>query len=316
MFAPTPIPFVTAANYTRTQAWVRALQHAMPDELVVPFANLSANDRAHCKLAIVANPDPVDLAGMPHLEWVHSVWAGVERLMAGLAYRDLKIVRLVDPQLAHTMAEMVLTYGLYLHRNGPLYARQQAQQRWQSHEYVRAERRTVTLLGLGALGQAAAKRLVAAGFRVAGWSRNKRLVDSVACHAGEHELPGLLAQTDILVCLLPLTEETRGLLNAERLACLPRGASLINFARGPIVDEAALLDALDSGHLNHAVLDVFDHEPLPAGHRLWAHPSVTVLPHCAAPTDMETASQIVAQNVATWRSSGVIPPAVNPDRGY
>lgn len=316
MFAPTPIPFVAAANYTRTQAWVRALQHAMPDELIVPFASLSANDRAHCKLAIVANPDPADLKSMPQLEWIHSVWAGVERLVAGLSYRDLKIVRLVDPQLANTMAESVLTHVLYLHRNGPLYARQQAQQHWHAHEYVRPERRTVTLLGLGALGQAAAKRLVAAGFRVCGWSRNKRRIEAVECHAGEHELPAVLAQTDILVCLLPLTEETRGLLDAERLACLPRGANLINFARGPIVVEDALLDVLDRGHLNHAVLDVFEHEPLPVGHRFWAHPSVTVLPHCSAPTDIETASQIVAHNIATWRSSGAIPPAVNPDRGY
>jgi glyoxylate/hydroxypyruvate reductase A len=316
MFAPAPIPFVSAANYAKTQAWVHALQHAMPDEVIVPFAAMSTNDRAHCKLAIVANPDPSDLKGMPQLEWIHSVWAGVERLVAGLAHRDLKIVRLVDPQLANTMAESVLTYVLYLHRNGPLYARQQAEQHWQAHEYVRAGRRTVTLLGLGVLGQAAAKRLVAAGFRVCGWSRNKRKLDQVECFAGEHDLPHVLAQTDILVCLLPLTEETRGLLDAERLVCLPQGASLINFARGPIVDEAALLAALDTGHLSHAVLDVFEHEPLPAGHRFWSHPSVTVLPHCTAPTDMETASLIVARNVATWRNSGAIPAAVNLDRGY
>ena len=288
----------------------------MPDEGIAPLRELSDEELAACEVAIVANPSPADLRRMPNLKWVHSVWAGVERLVADLADMDLRIVRLVDPQLADSMSEAVLAWTLSLHRDMPHYARQQQARQWQPLEYVKPQDKTVGILGLGALGEASAKRLQAVGFQVEGWSRSPKSLPGVIAHSGEEGLGTLLGKADILVCLLPLTPETRGLLNDSAFARMKPKASLINFARGAIVDDAALRRALDAGTPRHAVLDVFSVEPLPEDSWHWDHPGVTVLPHISGPTDRGTASAIVAGNIRSFRSSGEIPPHVNRERGY
>ncbi len=312
---PSAIPFL-AARAKEAPAWVAALQEAMPEERIVADDALDASERQSATLAIVANPDPAELAQFPRLRWVHSVWAGVERLVADLGTSGITIVRLIDPALTATMSEAVLAWTLYLHREMPAYARQQKEEVWRAHRYVPAGARTVGLLGLGELGAASAARLVAAGFRVCGWSRQRKSLAQVECYAGEAELATMLARSDILVCLLPLTPSTRGLVGEAALACLPKGAALINFARGAIVDAAALRAALDSGALEHAVLDVFVQEPLPPGEWQWQHPRVTVLPHCSAPTSYASAAAIVAESVRRYRASGKIPAGVDPDLGY
>lgn len=297
-------------------AWIASLQQALPAETILRLDQMSPTQRAACRIAIVANPDPAQLAQLPQLQWVHSVWAGVERLVPLLQGTEVALTRLVDPQLGATMAEAVLAWTLYLHRDMPLYAQRQRFRIWQQAEYVLPERRTVGILGLGALGEHAAQALLGARFKVAGWSRSQRELAGVQCFAGDEGLRDLLGISDILVCLLPLTPETRGLLDAERLAMLPPNAQLINFARGPIIDDQALCDALDQRQLRHAVLDVFDVEPLPADRWQWTHPDVTVLPHISAPTDRDSAVAIVAANVRRYRDSGQIPANVDLQRGY
>ena len=310
------LPFIAATDAAAEAAWVAALQAAMPGEQVVPLAQLDAAARAACTVAIVANPRPQDLRSLPRLRWVHSVWAGVERLLAELGDTDLTIVRLIDPQLADTMAEAVLAWTLFLHRDMPRYASQQRARQWRPLDYVRPQDKTVALLGLGALGEAAARRLVAAGFRVQGWSRSPRSLPGLHCEAGDAGLAPTLAGADIVVCLLPLTAPTRGLLNDAAFSQLTRPAALINFARGAVVDDAALRRALDGGRLSHAVLDVFATEPLPADSWHWTHPAVTVLPHVSAPTNRTTAAAIVAAHVAAYRRDGSLPPSVDRSRGY
>lgn len=312
----TSLPFICNPDYPFARQWIVSLQQAMPDEEVVPLSALDAHARASCTVAIVGNPLPQDVRQLPQLRWVHSVWAGVERLVADLADLELNVVRLVDPQLAETMAEAVLAWTLYLHRDMPLYAAQQTRRQWLAADYARPQDTTVGLLGLGALGEAAADRLAGAGFNVCGWSRMRKSVSHVECFAGAVELPAMLARTDILVCLLPLTVETRGLLNATTFAQLPHHASLINFARGPIVCDDALRAALDAERIRHAVLDVFSIEPLPPDSWQWAHPRVSVLPHISAPTDRQTASAIVGQNIRRYRETGEIPESVDLARGY
>jgi glyoxylate/hydroxypyruvate reductase A len=236
--------------------------------------------------------------------------------MQDLADSDLKVVRLIDPQLADTMAEAVLAWTLYLHRDMPRYCAQQQRRQWESHDYVRPQRKTIGLLGLGELGEASARRLLAAGFNVCGWSRSRKAIAGVDCYAGDAELAPMLRATDILVCLLPLTPQTTSLVNAGTLGCLREHAALINFARGTIVDDAALQAALASGALSHAVLDVFATEPLPADSWHWADPRVTVLPHISAPTDRKNASAIVAGNIRRFRESAEMPRCVDRGRGY
>jgi glyoxylate/hydroxypyruvate reductase A len=310
------IALVTRIPGEAERLWLEALSLTMPDETVVSFRQLDEKGRAAVDIAIVANPDPADLARLPGLKWIHSLWAGVERLVSELGDSALPVVRLVDPQLSCTMAEAVLAWSYYLFRDMPAYARFQRERGWQQLPYRRPEQVTIGLLGLGALGQAAAHRLTDAGFKVIGWSRSAKDVEGLETFSGDDGLSAVLRRSDILTCLLPLTSETRGLLNAERLALLPANASLINFARGPIVVSDDLLRALDAGHLNHAVLDVFDVEPLPEDAPFWNHPRITVLPHISAPTDRQTAAEIVAANIRTYRSIARLPSTVDFARGY
>lgn len=313
--AQVSIPFVARLDADETSAWLAALSQAMPSERVIPFEALSEHERACVEVAIVGDPDVRELKLLPRLKWVQSVWAGVDGLIGGLR-NGVSIVRLNDPQLSRTMAEAVLAWTLYLHRDMPAYARQQASVSWRPRAYREPGDTVVTLLGLGALGGAAAGALAHAGFRVRGWSRSYRTAAGIASFHGHEGLRQACTDADIVVCLLPLTSETRGLIDAQTLRWLPQGASLINFGRGGVVDTPALLDALDLGHLAHAVLDVFEEEPLPATSPLWLHPRVTVLPHIAAPTNRASAASIVARNISAWRTGGCVPPEVDRRRGY
>ena len=312
----TVITYVSRADKNERLVWTEALCKAMPEERIIDFLDLDAEQRSKCQIAIVANPDPGELVKLPALKWVHSVWAGIERMLQEIGRPTFKIVRLVDPKLTATMAEAVLAWTFYLHRDMPGYAALQSRRCWHPLPYVDVADRRVTVLGLGELGQAAACRLRDNGFSVSGWSRTQRNLDGIECQSGSDGLKTLLMQSDIVVCLLPLTPETRGLLNSGTLAVLPAGASIINFARGAVIDENALLDALNRGQLKYAVLDVFDQEPLPSEHVFWNHPSVTVLPHISAPTSVQTASLIVARHIADYRAGKGLPPCVNLDRGY
>ncbi|MCJ2071541.1 glyoxylate/hydroxypyruvate reductase A [Methylobacterium sp. J-030] len=309
------IALIGCKGKTQEADTLAVLAAAMPEERIVPFRLMDDAERGAARVAIVANPDPAEVAALPSLVWVQSLWAGVERLVNAFD-RPLPIVRLVDREMARTMAEAVLAWTYYLQRDMPAYARQQRAGLWRSHPYRKPADTQVGLLGLGALGVAAADRLRGAGFRVSGWSRSPKAVPGIEAVHGIEALPAMLARCDILVCLMPLTPETRGLVNAERLAALKPGAALINFARGPIVVTADLIAALDRGHLAHAVLDVFEVEPLPAESPLWAHPGVTVLPHVSGPTDMPSAAATVAANLRAFRRTGQPPQGIDNARGY
>lgn len=311
-----PIAFVTRLSPEEEQDWLEVLRRTMPEERILPFRELMPEERRLAEIAIVANPDPADVAALPGLSFIHSLWAGVERLVMELGVTAPPIVRLVDPELSRVMAEAVLAWTFYLQRDMPAYRKAQSERRWIQRDYRHPAEVSVGLLGLGALGSLSAARLIEAGFRVEGWSRTPKDMPEITTHHGEAGLDTLLAASDIVVCLLPLTAETRGLLNAEQLARMPEGASLINFARGAVVVADDLIAALDSGHLDHAVLDVFEVEPLPEASPFWSHPKVTVLPHISAPTTPATAAKIVAANIAGWRRNGALPATVDRGRGY
>ncbi len=311
----TLIPFITTGSPERAALWREKLGAALPGHRVVAPEDVPDADAAAVRVAIVGNPNPEALARFTGLEWVHSVWAGVDKLIGRLP-DDLRIARLVDPVLADTMAEGVLAHTLYLHRRVPEYLAQQRDHVWRALDHPRAADRTVAILGLGELGRAAAGVLTAAGFTVTGWSRSPREVPGVTAYSGAETLPQVMASADIIVVLLPLTDATRGMLNAGMLANCRPGTGIINVARGPIIDRAALVAALDEGRIGHAVLDVFDLEPLPADDAMWDHPAITVMPHVAAITDMDSASRIVADNLARYFETGATPETIDAKRGY
>lgn len=310
------IPFVSRGSRAEVAGWLEALRSAMPEFEIEELDALPDQARLETEMAIVADPDPSDLMRLPKLRWIQSLWAGVERIVAELPASEMKIVRLEDPQMARTMAEAVLAWTLYLHRDMPRYRRQQTERLWQQHTVRLPSERTIGFLGLGQLGRSAAQVLLGQGFTLCGWSRTPAFVEGVATHSGPDGFKAVLSKSDIVVILMPLTAQTRGLIDAGALSVMRQGACLINFARGPIVDEPALLSALDSGHIDHAVLDVFDEEPLSATSPFWSHPSVTILPHISAPTTRSTAAKIAADNIEGFFETGAIPQAIDRSRGY
>lgn len=313
---PTPIAFVSKSGEEKEAEWLHALSEAMPEETIRAFSSMSATEKEQAEVAIVANPDPQDITALPNLKWIHSLWAGVERLVAELGEKAPPIVRLVDPEMARTMAEAVLAWVYYLQRDMPAYRHNQTEKRWQPLPYRPPSSLCVGILGLGVLGKAAAAALLRAGFHVAGWSRSKKTLKGVETYSGTEGLDTMLRKGDIVVLLLPLTNDTHKLIDKTRFATMKKGAALINFARAPIIDSGALLDALGSGHLSHAVLDVFTIEPLPESCPFWHDPNITVLPHISAKTTRKSASAVVAKNLADWRKRGKLPQTVDVQRGY
>ena len=310
------IPLINRSYGKGVQKYLDEFAKLLPEENIVPASSIPIAERTQCDIAIVANPDPNDVAAFTKLKWVHSLNAGVERLISELDMPKLQIVRLVDPTLTDAMAEAVLAWTLYLHREMPSYASQQQRKLWRSLPYIPAHERKVGILGLGELGQASAKRLTANGFNVLGWSRKIKQLSEVSSYSGEQGLQSILEQSQILVCLLPLTKETDSLLDKQTLSRLPKDASIINFSRGAVINTIDLVDQLDKEHLKHAVLDVFDEEPLSKESNLWAHSNITVLPHISGPTQAQSASRIIAQNIRHYRQTGEIPDTVDKLLGY
>lgn len=280
----------------RRAGWVGELSAFLAGCRVVDVAQVEPDE---VEVLVVGNPPGSTLACYPSLRFVQSTWAGVDQLVVGAP--PVPMSRLVAPGLTTLMSEFVLTTVLMAHRGLLEYRRRQMRAEWRPEAAVAAGARKVGVLGFGALGEPAAGRLHDAGFDVAAWARTPR-PGAVPVLAGREGLGEILARSEILVDLLPLTAATRDLLDRSAFALMPPGATLINVARGGHVVEADLLEALDSGHLADAVLDVFREEPLPADHPFWSHPRVTVLPHIAAPSRPSDLAPAVAANIELFLS--------------
>jgi glyoxylate/hydroxypyruvate reductase A len=302
------------ANMVRGEEWARFFAERAPD---MPFRLWpDIGDPADVRYLVTWVP-PDDIATtFPNIELVFSVGAGVDQFDASKLPAHIPLLRMLEPGIAETMVEYVTMAVLALHRDLLHFINQQREQVWREIRITPAKRRRVGVMGLGQLGQAVLERLKAFGFPCLGWNRSPREIDGVTCYAGGDTLPEFLAQADILVCLLPLTDETRGILNADLFARLPRGAGLVNVGRGPHLIEADFLAALDSGTLSGAVLDVSDPEPLPAGHPFWSHPRILLTPHNASMTTPDTAVDYVLDVIARHRRGEELPGLVDRTRGY
>ncbi len=310
------IPFISRKPLDYQRNWLDRFTELLPNCRVLLASDLSPSQREVCEVAIVLDPDPQVVASFTHLKWIQSLWAGVESLVSLAKAQNIQLVRMVDPKLAETMAEAVLAWTLYIHRQMPTYAAQQQNKIWLQLPYQPAEKCKVGILGFGELGIASAKILRSNGFSLMGWSRTQKDTSGVQCFYGAQQLLEMVEQSNILICLLPLTDSTKGIIDKALLQRLPEGASLINFARGEHVNESDLLEVLDSDHLYHAVLDVYENEPLPNTSPIWSHPKITALPHIAATSYPQTAAQIAAKNIQHYQLTGELTSVVDLTRGY
>ncbi|HEY0818716.1 MAG TPA: glyoxylate/hydroxypyruvate reductase A [Rhizobacter sp.] len=259
---------------------------------------------------------PGILPRYPNLRVLCSTGAGAEKLLVDDLPEQVPVTRVVDPMQGIEIAQYVVATTLQFTRDLKLYAEQQARAEWKRHPVRTAVRCRVGVMGLGAVGQAIARAFIPLGYPVGGWSRTPRQVPGVATFAGLDELPEFLSQADILVCALPLTDETRGLLNHHTLAQLPRGAFFVNIGRGEQVVEPDLRALLDGGYLAGAALDVFEREPPPPDNWVWSHPKVVATPHIAAQASFDTVAQQCVDALRRARDGLAQPLAVDRQRGY
>ena len=298
-----------------TARWRPLLARLMPEHEIRYWPELG--DKTAIDYALVWQPEPGLLASLPNLKLIVGLGAGVDHLLRDPALpKDVPIVRLVDPYMTDAMSEYVVLSVLRLHRQDLDYLAQQRAGIWEEHEQKNAAERPVGILGFGTLGQDAGRKLKALGFDVAGWSRGQKEIPGFATYAGPAGFDALLALSEILVCLLPLTAATTGILNAAAFARLPRGAGLVNVGRGGHLVEADLIPALDGGQLSGAVLDVVGEEPLPADHPFWRHPRIILTPHIAAETHPPTAAAIIREAIRRCEAGLPVANRIDPARGY
>jgi len=293
--------FVYKADPNRAALWVQLFARQAPQ---VPFRVWpNVGDPKDVRFLAAWLP-PDDLAAtFPNLEVLFSVGAGVDQLNLAQIPDDVKLVRMIEPALVATMAEYVSFAVLALHRDMPMYLSQQREGVWREHRVRPPGASRVGVMGTGLLGTAAIERLRSLGFDCVGWNRRV-------------DLDSFLARTDILVCLLPLTDSTRGILNRHLLDTLPEGAALVSVGRGGHLVEADLLEALDRGHVRASIIDVCETEPPAQDHPFWHHPKIWLTPHIASTTQPESAVEAVLANMARYERGEVMLGLVDRSRGY
>jgi len=296
-----------------TQGWIEIFAAEAPGLHLRIWPDIGDGD-AEC--AICGAPPPGIFARLPGLKVFFSLAAGVDHLDLGQVPPHVAVVRMVDDSLSEAMAEYVVMAVLAVHRDLVSYIACQQRAEWRRLPEVRARDRRVGVLGLGVLARAALARLAPFGFPLSGWSRTRHEVDGVVCFSGADGLRAMLAATDILICLLPATPTTRGLLARQVFDAMPRGGAVINASRGALVNESHLLAALDDGQLSAAVLDVFEKEPLPTDSRLWSHPGVLLTPHIAAGVDPRGAVRSIAAQLRRLERGDPVAHAVDRQLGY
>jgi glyoxylate/hydroxypyruvate reductase len=302
------------ADPVRGRVWAQILAEWAPD---IEFHIWPDQGDAHKVEYLVAWEPPAGWVGMfPNVRVLFSSGAGVDQLDLASVPAHIQVVRTVEPGIVQGVVEYVVMSVLMVHRHMPQYWRQQAAAEWRSMKAVQASSLGVGVMGLGVLGQAVLERLGAFGYRRCGWSRTRKDVAGVATFAGDESLEEFLEGCDVLICLLPLTEDTRGILGKRVFSALPAGASLINAGRGAHLNEAALLGALDSGRLSQAILDVTEPEPLPATHAFWKHPRIVITPHIAGSTQPETAALALLENIRRHQRGEPLRDAIDRSRGY
>ncbi len=298
----------------RGKAWQKIIAEELPEVELRCWPDDS--DVSHIRHLVAWTLSDELMAALPNLEVLFSIGAGIDQLAADRLPPNLRIVRMIEPGITGTMADYVSMAVLALHRDLPQYLQDQRDGVWNPRPTLHARERRVGVLGLGELGRASLAALAPHGFQLSGWSRSPRNIEGVQCFHGSDTFSAFLSQCDILICLLPLTDETRGILCRKTFNLLPDGARLVNVARGGHLVQDDLLEALDSGKLSAAILDVTEPEPLPEGHPFYSHPSILLTPHTAGVTRIDSAVHVLIDNLRREIAGLPLAGEVDRKRGY
>jgi glyoxylate/hydroxypyruvate reductase len=297
---------------TKAEPWLAGLRAALPQAVVEAWAPGAPN----ADYAVVWAPPQQFVNEQSGLKAMFNIGAGVDALMRLRIPETVKVVRLDDAGMSAQMVEYVCHAVIRHFREFDAYESDMKQGKWSYRKPRSRADFPVGVMGLGVLGARVAQALARFDFPVLGWSRTAKQLDGVRCHAGEAQLGAFLAGTQVLVCLLPLTGETRDIINAANLSKLRPGAYVINVARGAHVVDEDLIAQIDSGHLSGATLDVFRTEPLPAAHTFWKHPKITLTPHTSARTLRDESIAQIAGKILKMAQGEPVPGVVHAGRGY
>ncbi|PRD43598.1 glyoxylate/hydroxypyruvate reductase A [Phyllobacterium phragmitis] len=297
----------------RAAAFAKVFQSSLRD---IPLSLDAASVEPEDVRYLLSWKVPDNIARYTNLEVMFCTSAGIDQISFDSLPTTVKLVRMVEDGIIRMMQEYVTLSVLMLHRNFIQYGHHQKQALWQSIPQPQATKRRIGILGLGVLAQAVIERLTPFGFPISSWSRSAKTIPGVACLSGDEGFSQLISTSDILICLLPLTDETAGLLDAELFSQMPKGASLVHVGRGGQLDHQALLEALDQDHLSAAILDVTEPEPLPSDHAVWSHPKITLTPHIASVTQPASAALAVSDNIRRHLQGHDLIGLVDRNRNY
>jgi glyoxylate/hydroxypyruvate reductase len=308
------VSIVFRGDVERGRVWQQYFRTHAPDLPFVLWPHVGPPEEV---TYLVTWQPPENIAALfPRLQVLFSSGAGVDQFDFACIPSDVQVVRMIEPGIINGMIEYATLAALMHHRNFIDYDVLRRRREWSPIRVVPAQERHIGVMGIGVLGRAVLERLHSFGFALRAWNRSSRQVDGVTCFAGNDELEPFLAGCDILICLLPLTEATRGILCRKTFFALKRGAALINVGRGGHLVEQDLLDALAEGQLSAAILDVTAVEPLPSDHPFWDHPRIVLTPHIASMTQPHTAAQAVLANVRRHQTGEQLLGAIDRERGY
>lgn len=306
---------VIVSDFANPEPWISALKKADPEVEVVLYDELK--DRSKMEFALAWNHAPGIFMQFPGLKTISSLGAGVDHLLKDPDIpAHINIVRIIDPLLSQDMFEFALAVIMSRLKNLGHFRENQHQKVWKKKRYLRMDQVGVGVMGTGVIGHHVASNLQRIGFSVSGWSRSEGQPASYKKYFGQEQLEAFLKNTDILISLLPLTPETRGVLNKNTLGMLPQGAWMVNLGRGPLLVDEDLINLLDTGHLAGANLDVFQKEPLPEDHPFWAHPKVHITPHIASLTDPESVAPQIVENYRRTLQNQPLLNLVDRKKGY
>ena len=305
---------VLSPEFEFTNEWRESIKTIVPD---VELHDEYEVDKDSIEIALVYNPPSGKLLEYPNLKAIITLSAGADGLLSDSKLPNVPIIRLVSTEISDMMREYVVYQTIKLHRNFRKYERQHEKHIWQwLPPSVPTYEKKITVMGMGRMGFPCALALHNLGFDVTGWCRTPKYFKHIPCFSGIDKLNSLLKNTQILICILPLTNFTRGILSSELFYKLPKGASIINISRGGCLNENDLINALNNGHLANAVLDVFESEPLPYTNPLWVHPNVIITPHIAGDVNSFSTAKEILKVVTSLRQNQPLANTINVEQGY